>query len=73
MSVQECTDFCFDRQPARRISPIAFVRAAIGVARQRQHLGALDDRLLRDIGIDRLSVEEETKKPVWDVPVHWLK
>lgn len=34
-------------------------------ARQRRQLGLLDDRLLRDIGIDRASAREETAKPFW--------
>ncbi len=34
-------------------------------ARQRRHLAALDDNLLRDIGIDRASVWREVSKPFW--------
>jgi len=33
--------------------------------RQRRHLARLDDRLLRDIGIDRASAELEITKPFW--------
>lgn len=33
--------------------------------RQRRHLAQLDDRLLRDIGIDRLTAMEEFSKPFW--------
>lgn len=34
-------------------------------ARQRRHLAALDDRSLRDIGIDRASAHFEASKPFW--------
>jgi len=33
--------------------------------RQRRHLARLDDRLLRDIGLDRATVELEVMKPFW--------
>lgn len=33
--------------------------------RQRRRLAQLDDRLLRDIGIDRLAAMEEFSKPFW--------
>jgi uncharacterized protein YjiS (DUF1127 family) len=34
-------------------------------ARQRRHLQALDDRLLRDIGLSRADVEFESGKRFW--------
>ncbi len=34
-------------------------------ARQRRHLVELDDRLLRDIGIDRAAAMQEADKPFW--------
>lgn len=34
-------------------------------SRQRRALMSLDDRLLRDIGIDRLEADIEIRKPFW--------
>ena len=34
-------------------------------ARQRRHLAALDDRMLRDIGAGAADVERETRKWFW--------
>lgn len=33
--------------------------------RQRRQLSLLDDRLLRDIGLDRATAMEEAGKPFW--------
>jgi uncharacterized protein YjiS (DUF1127 family) len=35
-------------------------------ARQRRHLAALDDNLLKDIGLTRVDVARETSKPFWE-------
>lgn len=34
-------------------------------SRSRAEMGRLDDRLLRDMGITRLDVEREIRKPFW--------
>lgn len=34
-------------------------------ARERQKLGQLDGRLLRDIGVDRATADAEAYKPFW--------
>jgi len=33
--------------------------------RQRRHLGELDDRLLRDIGVSRADIDHEMSRPFW--------
>ncbi|TXH37184.1 MAG: DUF1127 domain-containing protein [Rhodospirillaceae bacterium] len=35
--------------------------------RQRRHLASLDNRLLRDIGLSKVDVEQETTKPFWRI------
>ena len=36
-------------------------------AEQRHHLSRLDDRLLRDMGLSRADVAQESEKPFWKV------
>ena len=33
--------------------------------RSRKHLERLDDRLLKDIGLDNFAASQETQKPFW--------
>jgi uncharacterized protein YjiS (DUF1127 family) len=52
----------------RRWSILGFVDMLLQFherARQRQALMALDDRLLRDIGVSRADAECEASKPFW--------
>lgn len=41
------------------------VMAWMDRAGQRRALGALDDHLLKDVGLSRADVERETSKPFW--------
>lgn len=34
-------------------------------SRDRAEMGRLDDRMLRDMGVSRLDVERELRKPFW--------
>ena len=36
-------------------------------SRQRRHLSALDDHMLKDIGLTRADVDLECDKPFWQV------
>ena len=49
----------------------ARLRQAAAVARQRRALAALDDALLRDIGLTRCEALDEAARPFWDAPRHW--
>lgn len=38
----------------------------VSLSRQRRHLAALDERLLKDIGLTRADVEGEVSRRFWD-------
>ncbi len=42
--------------------------AWLRVARERRRLAALDERQLRDIGIDPAAAAREAGRPFWDLP-----
>lgn len=33
--------------------------------RERRRLGAIDDHMLRDIGLSRADIDQEVRKPFW--------
>lgn len=54
--------------PLRRWSTLRFADMLLQFherARQRQALMALDERLLKDIGISRADAQREASKPFW--------
>lgn len=55
----------------RRVSGWSRFADLLTVRRQRNHLAALDDHLLRDIGLTRYEAEVEAGRPVWDAPASW--
>ena len=38
------------------------------VSEERRLLNDLDDRMLRDIGVERGDAEQEARRPFWDLP-----
>ena len=57
-----------DRAAATKDKPLSFMdKLAIYYRRvkQRQELLALDERMLRDIGISRVDAIKEASKPFW--------
>lgn len=62
--------------PVRRLPrfhPISLFHALASLRRQRMTLGQLDDRMLKDIGLERAAAEAEAKRPLWDAPDHWFQ
>jgi uncharacterized protein YjiS (DUF1127 family) len=55
------------RRPAGLLAFVETLLAWQDRARQRNTLAAMDDRLLRDIGLTRGDVEIEVQKPFWRV------
>jgi hypothetical protein len=47
-----------------------FLSAAISVYGERRRLAALDDRMLKDIGLSRSLAEREVSRDFFDVPRH---
>lgn len=47
------------------------VTSAFAVLRQRRALANLDEHALQDLGLTHADVNEELKRPVWDVPSNW--
>ncbi|MFN3971895.1 MAG: DUF1127 domain-containing protein [Gemmobacter sp.] len=58
----------------RAATPSGLLRrlfAALILRRSRARLAALDDHILRDIGLSRAEAEAESRRALWDVPDHW--
>ena len=49
------------------IAGLKSLRRGMQRFRQRRALSLLDERMLRDIGLSRLDVEQEITKPFWQV------
>ena len=45
----------------------------IAKTRQRRQLLALDDHLLKDIGVTRAQALKEGRQTLWNAPSHWRK
>lgn len=54
-------------------SLLARLRLAFTARAQRRALARFDARMLRDIGVTRAQAEAEASRPLWDVPVNWMR
>lgn len=63
----------FDRKKTAEAAFTAgsYLLACYRVAKQRQQLRSLDDRMLGDIGVSRADVHRESTRPFWDLPQNW--
>ena len=58
---------------ARRApSIVSRVISALKLARTRQSLSKLDDRMLADVGLTREEARHEYERPLWDAPRSWI-
>lgn len=53
---------------AHRSRLITLIETWLDLARERRTLAALDDRMLKDIGLNRAAAAQEARRPFWDVP-----
>ena len=54
-------------------SLLAAIPHALALRQQRNRLAALDERMLKDIGVTPRMAEDEAARPVWDAPQHWRR
>jgi uncharacterized protein YjiS (DUF1127 family) len=47
--------------------------AVLDVWRSRHHLSRLEPHMLNDLGISESQARKEAKRPIWDVPAHWIQ
>ena len=55
------------RETAIALHPLKRLDRMLTTARMRHDLRDLDDRMLKDIGVSRLDIEREVRRPFWDV------
>ena len=53
---------------AHAIRPLHWLIQAFATRHQRMRLDDLDDHLLRDIGVDRVTAQSESHRSFWDLP-----
>jgi uncharacterized protein YjiS (DUF1127 family) len=59
-------------RPAPRRRGLFGILALDSLRRQRNDLRNLTDEQLRDVGLTREQAQAEARRPVWDVPAHWI-
>ncbi|MDA5093385.1 DUF1127 domain-containing protein [Aliiroseovarius sp. KMU-50] len=56
----------------RAFSPFAWISYAFQIQRERKALAEMNDVRLNDIGVTPAQAHQESRKPIWDVPSHWV-
>ncbi len=54
-------------EAAIALHPLKWLDQMLTTARMRRDLRDLDERMLKDIGVSRLDIEREIRRPFWDV------
>jgi uncharacterized protein YjiS (DUF1127 family) len=57
--------------PAVLMHPLATLRSALALSRQRRQLAALEPERLSDMGLSAEDARREASRPFWDAPHHW--
>ncbi len=60
------------RTSMRLVEVVSHLQLLDDIRRERQVLATLDDRILRDLGIDRATARHESSRPWWDIPANRL-
>ncbi|MGI9395208.1 MAG: DUF1127 domain-containing protein [Boseongicola sp.] len=58
---------------SRQTSVTAWLLAALANRRSRSDLLSLEPHMLNDVGLTSAEAISEGKRPVWDVPGHWMR
>lgn len=69
MSAATCTNAPTQK---RSFSLLARVYYALQIRRERKVLAEMTDAQLDDIGVTPAQAHQESQKPIWDVPSHWV-
>jgi uncharacterized protein YjiS (DUF1127 family) len=72
MSIQVKTAGLYASQP-RQAGAWSWLQAALANRRSRNDLRSLEAHLLEDVGVSDADAQKEAKRPVWDVPGHWMR
>lgn len=71
MNLARTSRTAYPRRPRKPL--VALLLSLLATRKQRRALGELDADRLDDIGITSKEAQLESRKPIWDVPGHWMR
>ncbi len=60
-------------RPFHSFHPMRRIATAMALRKERRALLALDQHLLRDVGLTRFDAVSEAERMRWDAPKYWLR
>lgn len=69
MSAVTCTNAPTQK---RSFSLLAWISYVLQIRSERKVLAEMSDTQLNDIGVTPAQAHQESQKPIWDVPSHWV-
>lgn len=60
----------WSRTSMRLVEAVSHLQLLDDIRRERRVLATLDDRMLRDLGIDQATAQHESSRRWWDVPAN---